>query len=177
MGLFWMVDGIVQKDRPIYVPQSQSPKFHTDDGVRAEQPRYSGRRESDEQVRVTQVMSRNLVTLTENHTVDDALNVVEDFGFHHVPIIDADGQLAGIVSDRDLFQALDFGEDALREHMTRKVLVIRPSTFLKDAARLLMTEKISSLPVVNARLELVGLVTMAAVLGYLVSHPAMKLWS
>jgi CBS domain-containing protein len=61
--------------------------------------------------------------------------------------------------------------------MTSRLIVSRPSTFLKDAARVLMTEKISSLPVIDAELQPVGLVTMADVLGYLVNHPAMELWS
>ena len=179
MGLFWMIDGTIQKDRPITIPQSRPAKLERDPEqlVVTERGLAPHSPDPSEQVTVSQVMTREVMTLTVRHTVDDALNMMEEFGFNHVPIVDAMGRMAGIVSDRDLLRSMDFVEEPLKDHMTGRVVVARPSTFLKDAARALMAEKISSLPVVGPDLEPVGLVTMADVLGYLVSHPAMELWS
>jgi acetoin utilization protein AcuB len=179
MGLYWMLDGMIQKDRPIIIPQSRPPKAKPDREtvIVPERPPRSSQSDPGEQVRVSQVMTRNLMVLTEDHTVDDALNLTEEYGFNHVPVVDSSGRLTGILSDRDLLRSTAVLDDPLSQHMTRRVVVSRPSTFLKDAARLLIAEKISCLPIIDTRLHPVGLVAMADVLGYLVSHPAMELWS
>ena len=173
-----MIDGTIQRDRPITIPQSRPAKLERDPEqmVVTERGFVCHQPDPSEQVTVSEVMTREVMTLTVDHTVEEALNMLEEFGFNHVPITDARGRMAGIVSDRDLLRSMDFLEQPLSRHMTGRVVVARPSTFLKDAARVLMAE-ISSLPVVGPDLEPVGLATMADVLGYLVSHPAMELWS
>ena len=182
MGLYWMVNGAVQRDHPLATRASSHCTLYTRTEERTPNKvpsRRPPRRQSldpAEQVRVSEVMSRELKILPALATVDEGLTLLDEFGFNHIPLVDDEGRLSGLVSDRDLYRGLTYPDAPLADFMTTRLVTSMPSTFLKDAARVLMAEKISSLPVIDAEQKPVGLVTMADVLGYLVSHPAMELW-
>jgi CBS domain-containing protein len=55
-----------------------------------------------EQVRVSEVMSRELITCSPDDTVQDAMGAMTNHRIRHLPIIDDDGSLMGIVSIGDL---------------------------------------------------------------------------
>lgn len=109
-----------------------------------------------------------------------AANMVLKFrGFRHLPVVDVDGKLVGIVdrADLELFLAEAGSPDIMkRQHrvdqaMTREVVTVPPGCPLEEAAMLMVEHKIGSLPVVEAD-KLVGIITetdifkqFAAVLG------------
>ena len=110
------------------------------------------------------------VTLLENATLGDALKLMRENKIGGIPIIDKNGKLVGILTNRDL----RFEDDATRkvsELMTKENLITAPEgTDLKKAETILRNYKIEKLPVVNKSGKLIGLITYRDIL-QLYSHP------
>ena len=101
-------------------------------------------------------MSRDVVTLNQNDKLLVADDVMKLGRIRHIPIVDDDDSLVGIVSQRDLFlsglvKALGYGSvdqrralDSvlIKESMKSDVVQVAPSTPLCDAARTMMEKKI-----------------------------------
>ena len=104
------------------------------------------------------------ITLTIDATIGDALRIMRENKIGGIPIVDAGGHLAGILTNRDL----RFQEDMHRkvsEVMTKDNLVTAPEgTDLKGAEHLLRQTKIEKLPVVDGSGKLIGLITYRDIL-------------
>lgn len=105
-------------------------------------------------------MILNPITLTPDRPIRDALELMERFSISGVPIVDADGGLRGIITNRDL-QFETRLERPIAEVMTTEGLVTAPvGTSLDEAERVLHRERIEKLPVVDAERKLRGLITV-----------------
>lgn len=99
------------------------------------------------------------VTLLENANVTDALKLMKEFKIGGIPVVNADNQLIGIVTNRDLRFEQNH-KRPIKEVMTSKDLVIaKEGTDLKKAEQILQHHKIEKLPVVDKHGKLVGLIT------------------
>ena len=99
------------------------------------------------------------VTIRRGSTVQDALNMMAEYHIGGIPVVDDEGHLVGIVTNRDLRfeRRLDRKID---EVMTSENLVTTHiRTDLSDASQILQENKIEKLPVVDADNKLVGLIT------------------
>lgn len=99
------------------------------------------------------------VTIRRGKTVRDALEMMRSYHIGGIPVVDDDGHLVGIVTNRDLRfeRRLD---KAIDEVMTHENLVTTHArTDLAAAAQILQEHKIEKLPVVDANNKLVGLIT------------------
>jgi acetoin utilization protein AcuB len=102
-------------------------------------------------------MTRNLVTLSSEASVAEALILCRERRIRHIPILD-EGRLVGIVSDRDLRDASPALGDPQRARtlreirvgdvMTREVVTVDPQDSIENAAQQMYELKIESLPVV-----------------------------
>lgn len=99
------------------------------------------------------------VTLSKNSNVQDAKEKMEKYKIGGIPIIDKNGFLEGIVTNRDLrFEKNK--ERPIAEVMTSENLVtVNKGISLDDAEEILQKHKIEKLPVVNEKNLLVGLIT------------------
>ena len=125
-------------------------------------------------MQVRDVMTAEATTLQRNDKLTLADDIMRLGRIRHLPVLDENGQLAGIVTQRDLFRgalakALGYGERAQRqlmdtllvkEVMTSEVITATPDTPLAEAAQVLVERKIGCLPVVEAG-RLVGIITEA----------------
>jgi len=125
-----------------------------------------------EKLRVRDVMITEVTTLQRNDKLSLADDIMRLGRIRHLPVLDENGQLAGILTQRDLFRgalakALGYGERAQRqlmdtlvvkEVMTSEVITTTPDTPLAEAAQVLIERKIGCLPVVEAG-RLVGIIT------------------
>jgi IMP dehydrogenase len=99
------------------------------------------------------------ITIFRNKNVGDALNLMATYKIGGIPVVDQNGTLVGIVTNRDLRFERNH-ERPLEEVMTSKNLVTTTeSTDLEAAAEILQKYKIEKLPVVNKNNKLIGLVT------------------
>jgi CBS domain-containing membrane protein len=122
--------------------------------------------------RVRDVMIAEVTTLQRNDKLTLADDIMRLGRIRHLPVVDENGQLAGIVTQRDLFRgalakAIGYGERAQRqlmdtlvvkEVMTSDVITTSPDTPLAEAAQVLVERKIGCLPVLEAG-RLVGIIT------------------
>ena len=99
------------------------------------------------------------VTLTINSTVQQAENIMREYKIGGIPIVDDNGKLVGIVTNRDLRFQKDMNA-ALEKIMTKENLITAPEGITLDQAEgILKKYKIEKLPIVNKKGKLTGLIT------------------
>jgi acetoin utilization protein AcuB len=122
-------------------------------------------------MRVKDLMSRPPLTIAPDTGVLEARRIMQERRIRHLLVLES-GRLAGIVTDRDIRLNLPSPATTLSvwelnyllarmtvgEVMTRNVIIVDPSRDARDAAALLLSEKIGALPVVENGF-LVGIVT------------------
>ena len=102
----------------------------------------------------------NPFSLTQEHTLKDADDLMARYRISGVPICDADNKLIGIITNRDLRFETDF-DKKIKEAMTSENLVTAPQgTTLKEAQKILSKYKIEKLPIVDSEMHLKGLITI-----------------
>ena len=104
------------------------------------------------------------VTLRINSTVRDAEKIMREFKIGGIPIIDGNGKLVGIITNRDLRFQKDM-DMPIERIMTKENLITAPEGItLEEAEVLLQNYKIEKLPIVNKKGKLTGLVTYKDIL-------------
>ncbi len=110
------------------------------------------------------------ITLRPDKTVGDALDLMSEYRISGVPITTEDGELVGILTNRDLRFETDRARP-VRELMTSKNLVTVPEgTTLEQAKEILHRHRIEKLLVVNNRGKLSGLITVKDIMKQ-IEHP------
>lgn len=123
---------------------------------------------------VRDLMTTDVFTVDRNEALLTAERVMNLGRIRHVVVVDDEGQVLGVLSQRDLFhsgviKALGYGTHAMnktldtllvKEVMTTNVVTTTPDTPLRQAAALMFKQKIGCLPVVDGT-KLVGILTEA----------------
>jgi acetoin utilization protein AcuB len=122
---------------------------------------------------VSDIMTARVVTVE----MDDRLEVVKEIfdtvKFHHLLVLDERGKLGGVVSDRDLLKALspyvgsaaetarDVATLNKRVHqiMTRHPITLHPQAEISEAVSVLLTHRISCIPIVDGEHKPVGILS------------------
>ena len=104
------------------------------------------------------------VTLQVNSTVRDAEKIMREFKIGGIPVVDGNGKLVGIITNRDLRFQKDMSVP-IAKIMTKENLITAPEGItLQQAEILLQDYKIEKLPIVNKKGKLTGLVTYKDIL-------------
>lgn len=116
---------------------------------------------------VTAFMTTEVIALHP----EDSLNIVEKtfegHSFHHIPILDTDQNIQGIVSKSDLLQIAairrdftesEFSRIKVKDFMTRIVVTVTPNSTLSDVADIFRANRFHAVPVVDDG-KVVGIVT------------------
>lgn len=123
-------------------------------------------------MKISQIMSRNPVTVS----LDDHLDIVKDIfdhaKFHHLLVVD-EGKLCGVISDRDLLKSIspnigtnrytarDLETLAQPVHriVTRKPITLDAEASVDDAVAIFNSHRISCIPIVDEEGVAVGIVS------------------
>lgn len=117
-------------------------------------------------------MTLNPVTITPEVSVTDALRLMSERKIRRLPVVDTQGGVIGIVSDRDLLLASPSPATTLaiweihellakltvEKIMTREVIMVQEDTPLEEAARVMADSRIGGLPVLRGN-TLVGIIS------------------
>ena len=106
-------------------------------------------------------MSRPAVTVRQDADFQKALALMQEKKLRRLPVVDEDGQLVGIIVERDLLvAAMRYLQSRVEvgDVMTRNVVTVGPDTDLNEVARTMLERKIGGLPVVEHG-RLVGIIT------------------
>lgn len=117
---------------------------------------------------VEEVMNTKVVTLPATAKITEALQLLQKHRIRHLPIVNDQDQVIGIVSDRDVRDAspsiLDKNPDAsqleseITSIMSSPVITIHPLDFIEEIAYIFYNKEFAALPVVSND-KLVGIVT------------------
>jgi len=101
------------------------------------------------------------VTLPLTSTVEDAKKSMKENRIGGIPIIDSDGYLNGIVTNRDLRFEKRYDRKITEVMTQKKLITVGQGTSLQEAEIILQENKIEKLPVVTKTNKLVGLITFS----------------
>ena len=100
------------------------------------------------------------VTIKRGSTVGDALDIMAEYKIGGIPVVDDEGYLVGIVTNRDLRFERDMAKHIdLVMTPKERLVTTNQSTDLESAAQILQKHKIEKLPIVGMDGKLIGLVT------------------
>jgi acetoin utilization protein AcuB len=129
-------------------------------------------------MKVVDIMTRSVVSVDVDDTLQRIHAIFEESKFHHVIVTD-EGRIVGIVSDRDLLKNLSpfIGRQLMereqdtktlsrRAHqiMTRRPVLARPDMSIPEAVTVLLKHRVSCLPVAGTDRRVQGILTWRDIL-------------
>jgi CBS domain-containing protein len=126
---------------------------------------------------IADIMTRNPATIRADQPLREALEVMEENEFHHLPVLSPAKHLVGIITARDCRLALHlpdvvqkYWQDAdqvdhmlVKDVMSVAPIVVEPETSVVQAAQMLLVNYVSCLPVMRGE-SLIGIVTVSDIL-------------
>lgn len=124
---------------------------------------------------VSQSMKRKVTTVSKETSLLEAQALMAERNVRHLPVVDAENRLVGIITDRDVRSALPFslakgeGTEAekaqyahlkVAEAMTSDPMTILPTHTIQDALLLIQKKKVGAFPVVDEEGKLVGILSV-----------------
>lgn len=135
-----------------------------------------------QKVPVSEIMSKDLITLSSEQSLYEASKLFSRHHVRHIPVVENE-RLVGMVSHTDLlrisFSGLDESDDSIvpviyemysvPEIMTRVPVFVESNTTIKEVAEILSRQSFHSLPVLDKG-KLVGIVTTTDLINYLLAQ-------
>jgi acetoin utilization protein AcuB len=110
-------------------------------------------------------MKEQPVCATAEQLLDEVVRAMREGGFRHAPVVDADGRLVGMLSDRDIREHRGFlPTTRVSAAMVEPAVAVVADDPIERAARLMVERKIGALPVVDAERRVIGIVTETDIL-------------
>ena len=117
---------------------------------------------------IEDIMIKDVITLTQDATIEQAIETVKEKKIRHIPIVDDNQNLVGLLCDVDIrsatpsiFRIDEYKDDLLKpvsEIMVKEVLTAHPLDFVEEVAYTFYDRRISCMPVVSNQ-RLIGIVT------------------
>jgi len=104
---------------------------------------------------VSEVMTRNVITIKEDSTKEQAARLLARHRISGLPVINKDGNVVGVVTEYDVIAKEG---QSVGDIMTRGIISVTPDTDLDTASHILVHERIRRLPVLDQG-KLVGIVS------------------
>lgn len=126
---------------------------------------------------VEEIMNQDVIALHPDDTIETALRTLNAKSIRHIPIVNHDNNVVGIISDRDVRDAspsildervsIDTLKQPIKLIMKQPVMTCHPLDFVEEIATLFFENKIGCLPVTKSG-KLVGVISESTVLHTLV---------
>ena len=129
-------------------------------------------RKEKKAVKVKEKMTKNPTTVTPEEALKDAVSKMERGHFRHLPVVDDDGTLIGMLSDRDIRlirpslafvgredAAVQLWSLAVQQAAVFDPISVKPESTVKEAAELMLRWHVGGLPVTVDQNKLVGIIT------------------
>lgn len=129
-------------------------------------------------MKISSFMTRNVTCISATDSLKEAYELMQDGAIRHLPVVDDNNILVGILSDRDILLRSELQGDYVNVPdidvglaMTTPVITCRPSHEMHDVAAIMLERKIDSIPVADALGELVGIITSADFIEFATKRP------
>ena len=117
---------------------------------------------------IEDIMVRDVITLKKDATLQEAIDLVKQKNIRHIPIVNDEQKLIGLITDVDIrsatpsiFHINEFKEDLQKpvsDFMITDIYTAHPLDFVEEAAFVFYEQKISCMPVISDD-KLIGIVT------------------
>lgn len=132
----------------------------------------------------SQIMQREVIAAQAQDDVASTWQLLLKKGIHQAPVLDENGHLVGIVSERHLLTALNVVEGKIRDAlasqvkdvMASPVVAADPATDIRRIAQVMVNYGVDGVPVVNDRGSLLGFISRTDILNAIVTDPPLSLW-
>jgi CBS domain-containing protein len=116
-------------------------------------------------MRVEEIMTRRPVVCRPNETMERAAYLMWECDCGSIPVVDEQGRPVGMITDRDICMAAYTQGRTLKEMkvhsaMAKRVFAIDLAAEIEQAERLMQTQRVRRLPVVNSEGALVGVLSL-----------------
>jgi len=183
------IDVVSPKDSKSHGPKQDLPDNPAKQAIDAYQRGEDAPTEREPAILVEQIMTTPVQHLSPKATLYQAWQIFREKLFRHIPVLDENQRLVGMISDRDILKVLaGLGEDGdqtislnlkkstVAESMRQEVLSAHPDTTIREVARTMFEERIGAMPVVDGDQNLVGIVTRSDILKTVMTRAPLKLW-
>ena len=115
-------------------------------------------------VKVSRVMTKNLITVSLGSMVEEAVKKMVDFDVECLPVVDSEGILHGLLTFRDIvtkvvYSQADVRKSKVEDIMAKDLVTCDLSCTVLDVVKIMKNKHLRQIPVIDARNKLVGLVT------------------
>jgi IMP dehydrogenase len=100
------------------------------------------------------------ITIKPEQTLQDAEDIMASYKISGVPVVDENGILVGILTNRDMRFTKDFTQKAVDKMTKMPLITAKEGTSLDEAADIMHASKIEKLPIVDNNNKLIGLITI-----------------
>jgi acetoin utilization protein AcuB len=124
-------------------------------------------------MQVERYMSQAPITIRDDTVYWEAFDIMREKDLHHIPVVNEDNSVVGILTRRDLqISAQHFREAPVEvsEVMHSPVVTILPGQLLSEAAKQMMDNRIGGLPVLDTNGQMVGILTETDLLRALIDQ-------
>lgn len=134
---------------------------------------------------IHEIMSSPVFTVTESTTIKEAQEIFANKRFRYIPVVSKLSKLTGIISDRNVLnyyvnqkkKNTTDDKTIISEIMVKEVLIASPDALIRDAARIMIEERIGALPIIDPKDNLIGMLTRSDILRALIIHGPLKIWA
>ncbi len=136
-----------------------------------------------------QIMTSPVVTFKSQDSIADAMALFRTRQLRHIPVVTDNGVVEGILSDRDILRHMSGVTEGYEQHMPSartndrvgqlmktEVLTASADTDVRYIARLFVEQRVGAMPIVTDG-NLVGIITRSDVLGAVMRHFILELWT
>lgn len=124
---------------------------------------------------ITEIMENDVVTVSDEASLEDAVRTMIDRSVGGVPVVDPDGIIVGIITERDIVRLM--GESVtgrrVRDIMSKRVTTAPPNMSIQSAAKTMISSGFRRLPVVTDSF-VCGIITATDIMRYLGNGEAFK---
>jgi acetoin utilization protein AcuB len=131
----------------------------------------------------SELMTEHPQTIRAGATVAEAIEILQAMDIRHLPVLDEDDNLVGMLSDRDIgplmktyFEALDtdamivpFAQRRVAELMSPNVICVDGDTDVREVVEAMLEQRIGAVPVVDGEGTVTGIISYVDVLRNLAS--------
>lgn len=140
-------------------------------------------------MKVREIMTKDITSISPETTAQEALDLLQKIQISGVPVIDQDGKLVGMFTEKDILHYLlpsyiervgrfvyeenpkatkkkfyELSNIKVKQLMRKDVITTSPDAALCEVARIMLTQKARRLPVVDQQGKVVGIVARCDIL-------------
>ncbi|MGE0127779.1 MAG: CBS domain-containing protein [Blastocatellales bacterium] len=138
---------------------------------RYRQGEYWRPQRSEYDLRAGDIMSRNVVTVFPDDLVERAAQLMRNCDCGALPVTDANGQMIGLVTDRDITvrlvaRGLDTQDSIVADCMTDEAFSCHANDCLEDCMRQMSRRQVRRMPIVNDGGQIIGIISQSDIARY-----------